>query len=144
MFNPIDNTSYTNGYGKSGIQIELFFDYLCSASQAENIDINELMTEDWLDGTVADQIFVKYIPYPVSYNVHSYEVARLVPYFINMCTRDSSKCFSNEYRNYCYEHLEMVKENDNISKAEFITWWSKQVGENFGISSIDIEASYDN
>ena len=132
---------YTNGDGKVGIEIELFFDYLCSACQGENPVINELLTTEWLDGTVADQIFVRYTPYPLPYHVHSYEVARLVPYFMNMCIDDSTKCFSNDYRNYSFEQLETVLGMKDTSKDDFLPWWSKQVGEKFEISSTDIEAA---
>ena len=45
---------YTVGKGKTGIVIELFFDYLCSACQSENPVIEKLLQHEWLDGTVED------------------------------------------------------------------------------------------
>ena len=45
---------YTVGSGKTGITIELFFDYLCSACQSENPVIEKLLKHEWLDGTVED------------------------------------------------------------------------------------------
>ena len=45
---------YTVGKGKTGIVIELFFDYLCSACQSENPVIEKLLQHEWLGGTVED------------------------------------------------------------------------------------------
>ena len=96
---------YTNGKGGTGISIELFFDYLCSDCQNENPVINDLMKHEWLGSTVADQVYVSYTPFPLPYHVHTYEVSRLVPYFMDLCIADSTKCLSNEYRDYTYTQL---------------------------------------
>ena len=45
---------YTVGSGRTGITIDLFFDYLCSACQSENPIVEELLKHEWLDGTVGD------------------------------------------------------------------------------------------
>ena len=45
---------YTVGNGKTGITIELFFDYLCSACQSENPIINAVLEKEWLGSTVED------------------------------------------------------------------------------------------
>ena len=94
---------YTVGKGATGISIELFFDYLCSACQAENPIINELRTHSWLGGTVEDQVYFHYTPFPLPYHTHAYEVARLVPYFMDLCEHDSTQCFSDQYRDYSYD-----------------------------------------
>ena len=93
---------YTVGKGKTGISIELFFDYLCSACQSENPIMNELLTQEWLGSTVEDQIYVSYTPFPLPYHIHTYEVSRLVPYFMDLCIYDSTQCFSNQYRDFTY------------------------------------------
>jgi len=94
---------YTVGSGATGITIELFMDYLCSACQSENPVINKLLEHEWLDGTVADQIYINYTPFPLPYHTHSYEVARLVPYFMDLCHADSTQCFSDDYRNFSFD-----------------------------------------
>ena len=86
---------YSVGKGEAGIEIELFFDYLCSACQAENPVINELRTTDWLEGTVQDYVTFRYTPFPLPYHTHAYQVNQLVPYFMNMCIADSTKCYSD-------------------------------------------------
>ena len=45
---------YTVGSGKTGITIDLFFDYLCSACQSENPVVEQLLEHDWLGGKVKD------------------------------------------------------------------------------------------
>ena len=45
---------YTVGSGKTGITIDLFFDYLCSACQSENPVIEKLLQHEWLGSTVQD------------------------------------------------------------------------------------------
>ena len=63
---------YSVGQGAVGIEIELFFDYLCSACQSENPIMEEVLQQEWLGGTVEDQIIVRYTPFPLPYHVHSY------------------------------------------------------------------------
>ena len=133
---------YTNGKGATGIEIELFFDYLCSACQSENPVIEKLMTHEWLGGTVEDQITVRYTPFPLPYHTHAYQVNQLVPYFMDLCIADSTKCFSNEYRDFSYDQLETVLSMKDTSKNDFITYWSEQVATQFGLEASDIEASY--
>lgn len=133
---------YTVGEGRTGISIEVFFDYLCSACQSENPVIEQLLKEEWLDGTVADQITVSYTPFPLPYHTHSYQVNQLVPYFMDLCEADSTQCFNNSYRDYSYEMLSTVLSMKDTSKDDFIPWWSEQVATVFGLDAADIEASY--
>ena len=135
---------YSVGKGAVGIEIELFFDYLCSACQSENPIIESLLQEEWLDGTVEDQITVRYTPFPLPYHTHSYQVNQLVPYFMDMCIADSTKCYSNEYRDFCYDQLSTVLSMKDTSQEDFITYWSEQVATEFGLDASAIEASYAN
>ena len=95
--NPIYGTypGYTVGLGKTGIEIELFFDYLCSACQSENPVIEKVLQHEWLGGTVADMITVSFTPFPLPYHTHSYQVNQLVPYFMDLCIADATKCFND-------------------------------------------------
>jgi len=45
---------YSVGKGATGIEVELFFDYLCSACQSENPIMEEVLQQEWLGGTVED------------------------------------------------------------------------------------------
>ena len=132
---------YTVGKGATGITIEVFFDYLCSACQSENPVINKLLEHEWLDGTVKDQVYINYTPFPLPYHTHSYEVARFVPYFMDLCIADSTKCFSNQYRDFTFDQLETVLSMKTTSKDEFIVYWSASVATELGLAAADLEAA---
>ena len=100
------------------------------------------MQHEWLGSTVEDQIYVRYTPFPLPYHTHSYQVNQLVPYFMDLCIADSTKCFSNEYRDFCYDQLSTVLSMKDTSKDDFITYWSQQVADQFGLDAADIEQSY--
>ena len=61
---------------------------------------------------------------------------------MDLCIADSTKCFSNEYRDFSYDQLETVLSMKDTSKNDFITYWSEQVATQFGLEASDIEASY--
>ena len=82
------------------------------------------MQHEWLGSTVEDQIYVRYTPFPLPYHTHSYQVNQLVPYFMDLCISDSTKCFSNEYRDFSYDQLSTVLSMKDTSKSDFITYWS--------------------
>ena len=99
---------YSVGAGAEKIELEIFMDYLCSACQSENPVIEKLLEHPWLGGTVADQITVRYTPFPLPYHTHAYQVNQLVPYFMDLCIADETKCFNNEYRDFSFDNLETV------------------------------------
>ena len=84
-----------------------------------------LMEHKWLGSTVKDQIYVRYTPFPLPYHTHSYQVNQLVPYFMDLCIADSTKCLSNDYRDFCYNQLSTVLSMKDTSKYDFITYWSQ-------------------
>ena len=45
---------WVQGQGKVNINVEIFMDFLCSDSKAQNPIWNELLSTPWLDGTVSD------------------------------------------------------------------------------------------
>ena len=87
---------------------------------------------------------MRYTPFPLPYHTHSYQVNQLVPYFMDMCIADSTKCYSNEYRDFCYDNLSQVLSMKDTSQEDFITYWSEQVANEFGLDASAIEASYAN
>ena len=94
---------WVEGSGKVGIQVQLFEDYLCSDCLAFNPVWEEVLATEWLDGTVKDQITVGITPVPLGYHDHSYQVAQLVPYFIELCDTGVT-CLSNEYKDFTFEN----------------------------------------
>lgn len=92
------------GEGRTGIVVEIYLDLLCSACQGNNPVWNTLLQTEWLDGTVADQVYWTYTPFPLPYHTHSFQVTQIVPYLQALCAQDSSNCdLQNQYKDYCYE-----------------------------------------
>ena len=60
------------GKGKTGITVEIVLDLMCSDCQGENPTWNQLLQTPWLDGTVADQVYWAYTPFPLPYHVHAF------------------------------------------------------------------------
>ena len=83
---------WVEGGMKSGITVELFFDFMCSACLAENPVWEETLKQPWLGSTVADQLGIAYTPFPLPYHIHAWQVGQLVPYFADLCTTDSKNC----------------------------------------------------
>lgn len=94
---------WLEGTDKVGIQIELYEDYLCSDCLAFNPIFEEVLATSWLDGTVSDQVGVGMTPVPLGYHVHSYQVAQLVPYFMDLCDTGRG-CYSKEYKDFAFKN----------------------------------------
>ena len=45
---------------------------------------------------------VAFTPFPLPYNVHSYQVAQLVPYFMDLCEAGRA-CLSNDYKDFAFK-----------------------------------------
>merc|ERR1719361_347221 len=118
-------------------------DYLCSDCLAENPVLEDLMKESWLDGTVADQIALAITPFPLPYHVHSYQVAQLVPYFMQLCVEsNSATCLDSEYRDLAFANLETILGMKDTSTNDFITWWSTTVETALGLPAGSVADSY--
>lgn len=65
---------WTTGEGKTGISVELYFDTLCSACAGNNEVWKEVLASEWLDGTVADQVYWSYTPFTLPYHEHTFQV----------------------------------------------------------------------
>ena len=132
---------WTEGTDQVGIQIELFEDYLCSDCQRFNPVFEELLETSWLDGTVRDQVGVGLTPFPLPYHVHSYQVAQLVPYFMDLC--DSGRgCYSNDYKDFSFQNLDTILGMSDTSLDDFTAWWSQQVATEFGLDETDVASCY--
>ena len=114
---------WVEGSGKAGIQVELYEDYLCSDCLAFNPVWESVLATEWLDGTVKDQITVGVTPVPLGYHDHSYQVAQLVPYFMQLCD-EGKGCYSNEYKDFSFENQSDILGMTNVSKDDFTAWWS--------------------
>ena len=118
-------------------------DYLCSACYSENPIIEEVMQTPWLDGVVADQVALAITPFPLPYHVHSYPVAELVPYFMDLCIESSgAQCYSKQYKDFSFQMQSTVLGMKDTSLNDFKTYWADQVATELGLDSTTILDAY--
>ena len=63
---------WVQGQGRTGIQVQIVYDPLCSACQYFNPIWDETLQTPWLDGTVSDQVFWGFTPMPLTYHMFSF------------------------------------------------------------------------
>ena len=134
---------WIEGQDSLGIQIELFEDYLCSDCLAFNPVMEELLQTEWNGKTVGEQVGVGLTPFPLPYHVHSYQVAQLVPYFMDLCVESANAtCLSNEYKDFAFTKQGTILSMKDTSQNDFIDWWSEQVATQFGMETSQIQDAY--
>ena len=134
---------YVQGSGATGITVEVFMDYLCSDCYNLNPVLEDVLTQEWLGGTVADQIALAITPFPLPYHVHSYQVAELVPYFMDLAIETSnSVSLSNAYRDLSFEYLSTILSMKDTSLNDFVTWWSATVETELNLPAGQVAAAY--
>jgi len=134
---------FSEGEDAVGIQVDLFIDLLCGDCARENPVINELMTTEWLGGTVADQIKVSFTPFPLPYHMFSFQVSQIVPYLMDLCVTDASQCdLQFQYKDYCYTQFDTVLSSTNLSVDEFIPLWTAQVADALNLDQATLESLY--
>ena len=63
---------WSQGVPRSGINVELFIDLLCSDCAHENDVINTLAKTEWNGSTFAEQIGINFTPFVLPYHNHSF------------------------------------------------------------------------
>jgi len=143
---------WTQGGNLANIEVEIFIDYLCSDSKnAYPIvkDALETLVEE--DYTLLDEIQLRITNFPLDFHVHSWQVGQLLPYFLDRCAQErrespaGNPCsiILNEYMEFCFEQQPTVLSLTNMSKNDFVVYWSQQVSIQFGLESSKILAIYD-
>jgi hypothetical protein len=134
---------YSQGANKLDISIEMFLGPLCGDSADQNDVLNSLMVTEWQGAKVRDQITLKITPFTLPYQVHSYPVTELFPYFMDLCISDSSKCMTALYKDYAYEHFSTILSMTDYSEDSFIVWWTGKVAAEFNLDQASLQAAYD-
>ena len=99
------------------------------------------MEAEWLDGTVRDQVLVTVTPFPLPYHDHAFEVARLVPYFIDLCDSGGG-CHNREYMDLSYKYQPAILRMPTWSANEFVTWWTEKVAVNLKLDVEELRKCY--
>ena len=64
---------WVEGANALGIEVEVFYDLLCSDSKAANPTVEQMLETQWLDGKVIDQISIAYTPFPLPFHNHTWQ-----------------------------------------------------------------------
>ncbi len=133
---------FVQGGNKLNISIEMFYDALCDGSAAQNTVMNSLLTTMWHGAPVFDQISLKITYFPLPYHYHTYQVTELVPYFMDLCVTSPSTCLFNQYKDYAFANVQSVLALTNLGRNDFITYWTTQVANEFGLDQATLENVY--
>ena len=91
-----------------------------------------------------DAIELRMSSFPLDYHLHSWQVAQVLPYLLDLCAEDSSNCgLMNEYFTYGLAQQETILSTTNTSLEQFIPAWSKSVSEELGLDYDSLVGIYD-
>lgn len=77
---------WIQGGNKYGIEVELFFDYLCYDTMvAYPKTVEAFNTEAEAGVTWMDAIELRQSSFPLDYHIHSWQVAQVLPYLLDLC-----------------------------------------------------------
>ena len=133
---------YLEGTPATGITVNLIYDYLCPDSRNQNSIIEELMTTEFLDGTVQDYIQFTYTTFPLPYHIHAYQVNQLVPFFMDLCIESNASCFNDTYRDFAFAQQDTILGMKDTSQNDFIDWWSGQVASELNLEKSLVQSAY--
>ena len=69
-------------------------------------------------------------------------MTQIVPYLMDLCTADSTQCYMNAYKDYCFEQQSMVLSEKNVSLDDFVVQWTGMVAAEFGLDQATLESLY--
>ena len=95
---------WTAGVNTVDIEIELFIDLLCADCAHNNPIWKEFFKSEWKGSTVAESIGIKISPFPLPYHAHAFQVAQLVPFWMDKYIdgKGSDEAKMNEYKDFCF------------------------------------------
>ena len=101
---PARKPVFYTGHWKTGIEIEVIYDLMCSDSAALNPAFQEFLKQPFLDSTVADQIQLSYTFLPLPYHHEVWVPHLLVPYLLDQCHTDGQTCHFYDYIDFCFKN----------------------------------------
>ena len=134
---------WVQGGGKANVEVEIFFDYLCADSKANYPIVEAMLNEEIAPGlSVFDGITLKLSSFPLDYHIHSWQVAQILPYLLDLCSEGTS-CKMNDYLDLGFAQQDQVLSMSGYSKDSFIPYWSKVVADSLDLDYETILGLYD-
>lgn len=143
---PVPGTHVGLSFGgkQSGLKVELFYDLLCPVSADLHPKILELMEMDFLGKQVKDVVEFNFVLFPLPYHRGSWVVTKLIPYFIDICHEDASKCdLYLDYLDFCFKNMIWIQNDFSYSDATLTDVWVSTVAQRFKFKAADLKLLYD-
>ena len=91
---------WTQGGNRRNIEVEIFFDYLCADTKAKYpYTIEAIQGGDGSGAPWLDDIDLRLSAFPLDYHIHSWQVAQVLPYLLDLCSQ-GGQCLMNEYLDF--------------------------------------------
>ena len=89
-----------------------------------------------------DAVTLKMSSFPLDYHIHSWQVAQVLPYLLDLCSEGTS-CQMNEYLEYGFAMQDTVLGKSMMGKDQFIPYWSQLVSDKMSLDYDTIMGLYD-
>ena len=94
------------------------------------------------DLTVREAALLKVSSFPLDYHLHSWQVAQVLPYLLDDAAISQAPRM-NQYLDIGFQYQDTVLGKDDMSKEEFIPYWSKIVSDELSLDYDTILGIYD-
>jgi hypothetical protein len=129
---------------KSGIEIEVVYDLLCSGSAAMDSVFQQFLDTPFLNGTVRQNVNVNYVFFPLPYHHSTWVVSKLVPLIVDNTRRNKTNYNFLSYVQQCWKSQDFILGATNQSQSQIIDVWTTQVAQNLKLNKTELLTAYDN
>ena len=141
---PGSHVGLTYGGSDSGLKIELFYDLLCEISADYHPKIIELMNSDFLGKKVKDVVEITFVFFPLPYHRGSWVVTKIVPYLVDLCHADASKCHLYlDYIQFCFDNRNWIMYDLSNSDDDLTNIWTGTVASRLRLNKDDLLLLFD-
>lgn len=131
------------GGNQLSIEIEIFMDFLCSDAKAAYPTVKQMLDSKLTDDlTVREAALLKVSSFPLDYHLHSWQVAQVLPYLLDDAAISQAPRM-NQYLDIGFQYQDTVLGKDDMSKEEFIPYWSKIVSDELSLDYDTMLGIYD-
>ena len=132
---------YTGG-AKSGVEIEIVYDLMCSDSAAAHPEVLQFLDMPFLNSNVKDQIQLSYTFLPLPYHHEVWVPHLLVPSILDTCHTTPQSCIFEQYMQFWFENINVIIGEKDSSEKQIIQNWTKLVSEEFSIDQAKLLGYY--
>lgn len=91
---------------------------------------------------VREKIQLSYTFLPLPYHHEVWVPHLIVPYLLDQCHADATKCIFYDYTDFCLKNQDFVLNAKDTSQDDLIKQWTQKVADQFKIPQADLLALY--